>query len=169
MHVLAPAPPSSAHAAAIEVVGKGALDNLGTQLEGLAGQARVGLRQPGLIRHTIPALQSQKLPQRKGTRAAPFQPVLRVDTLEVVQKVYPMQTVLKHMTRRARHQLPPTILLLSHCHRRIPRLNQDIKKSDRPLASSDNCINGMLCRRDQLGRALPEATTKPQLLSLRAL
>ena len=35
VHVLAPAPPSSAHAAAIEVVGKGALNNLGTQLEGL--------------------------------------------------------------------------------------------------------------------------------------
>ena len=37
MHVLAPAPPSSAHAAAIEVVGKGALYNLHTQLEGLVG------------------------------------------------------------------------------------------------------------------------------------
>ena len=40
------AQPSSAHAAAIEVVGKGALDNLGTQLEGLAGD-------PGLETHAV--------------------------------------------------------------------------------------------------------------------
>ena len=37
VHVLAPAQPSSAHAAAIQVVGKGALDDLGAPLEGLAG------------------------------------------------------------------------------------------------------------------------------------
>ena len=87
VHVLAQT--SSAHAAAIEVVGKGALDNLGTQLEGLVGQARAGLRQSVMIRHTIPALQPQKLPQLKGTRAAPFQPVLRVDAFDVAHKVYP--------------------------------------------------------------------------------
>ena len=46
VHVLAPVPPSSAHAAAVEVVGKGALDNLGTQLEGLAGD-------PGLETHAV--------------------------------------------------------------------------------------------------------------------
>jgi len=46
VHVLAPAPPSSAHAAAVEVVGKGALDNLRTQLEGLAGD-------PGLKTHSV--------------------------------------------------------------------------------------------------------------------
>jgi len=89
VHVHAPAQPSSAHAAAIEVVGKGALDNLGTQLEGLVGQARAGLRQPAMIRHTIPALQPQKLPQLKGTRAAPFQPLLRVDAFDVAHKVHP--------------------------------------------------------------------------------
>jgi len=37
VHVLAPAQPSSPHAAAIVVVGKGALDDFGLQLEGLAG------------------------------------------------------------------------------------------------------------------------------------
>ena len=37
VHVLAPAQPGSAHAAAIEGVGKAALNDLGTQLEGLAG------------------------------------------------------------------------------------------------------------------------------------
>jgi hypothetical protein len=37
VQVLAPAQPSPSHAAAIEVVGKGALDDLGAQLEGLAG------------------------------------------------------------------------------------------------------------------------------------
>jgi len=34
-------------------------------------------------------LQPQELPQRKGTRAAPFQPVLRVDAFDVAHKVYP--------------------------------------------------------------------------------
>jgi len=47
VHVLAPAPPSSAHAAAIEVVGKEALDNPGTQLEGLV--APPGLRRTRLL------------------------------------------------------------------------------------------------------------------------
>ena len=42
----------------------------------------------------------------------------------------------KHMTRRARHlrpayhQVPLTILLLSHRHQRIPRSNQNVKESD---------------------------------------
>ena len=39
VHSLAPAQPGSAHASAIEVVGKGAFDNLGAQLEGLPGDA----------------------------------------------------------------------------------------------------------------------------------
>jgi hypothetical protein len=47
VQVLAPAVPSSAHAAAIEVVGKGALDDLGAQLEGLAGDP--GLEPRGLL------------------------------------------------------------------------------------------------------------------------
>ncbi len=38
VQVLAPAQPGPAHAAAIEGVGKGALDDLGAQLEGLAGE-----------------------------------------------------------------------------------------------------------------------------------
>ena len=38
VHVLAPAQPCPAHAAAIEVVRKGALDDLGAQLEGFLGQ-----------------------------------------------------------------------------------------------------------------------------------
>ena len=40
VHVLAPAQPCPAHAAAIEVVRKGALDDLGAQLEGFIGHAR---------------------------------------------------------------------------------------------------------------------------------
>ena len=40
VHVLAPAQPCPAHAAAIEVVRKGALDDLGAQLEGFLGHAR---------------------------------------------------------------------------------------------------------------------------------
>ncbi len=137
----------------------------------LVGQARAGLRQPGMVRHTIPALQPQKLPQRQRIRAAPFQPALRVDALEVAHQVHAeiaprrhrrrshpgrviapagrlgeaveaaldqdrLQTVVKHMTRRARHlrpahhQVPLTILLLSHRHRRTPRSNQNIKESD---------------------------------------
>ena len=40
VHVLAPAQPSPAHAAAIEGVGKGALDDLGAQLEGFLGHPR---------------------------------------------------------------------------------------------------------------------------------
>ena len=58
VHVLAPAQPSSAHAAAIEVVGKGALDNLGTQLEGLAGD-------PGLETH---AVVGDRAPRRQAVR-----------------------------------------------------------------------------------------------------
>ena len=46
MHILSPAQPGSSHAATIEVVGKGALDDLGAQLEGLAGD-------PGLEPRTV--------------------------------------------------------------------------------------------------------------------
>ena len=37
VHVLPPAQPGSSHAATIEAVGKGTLDDLGAQLEGLPG------------------------------------------------------------------------------------------------------------------------------------
>ena len=60
VHVLAPAQPSSAHAAAIEVVGKGALDTLGTQLEGLAGD-------PELETH---AVGGDRAPRRRVTAPA---------------------------------------------------------------------------------------------------
>ena len=46
MHILSPAQPGSSHAATIEVVGKAALDDLGAQLEGLAGD-------PGLEPRTV--------------------------------------------------------------------------------------------------------------------
>ena len=41
VHVLAPAQPCPAHAAAIEVVRKGALDDLGAQLEGFLGHGPI--------------------------------------------------------------------------------------------------------------------------------
>jgi len=56
LHVLAP--PSSAHAAAIEVAGKGALDNLSTQLEGLAGS--LGLETHAVVGDRAPR-QREKL------------------------------------------------------------------------------------------------------------
>ena len=40
VHVLAAPKPGQAHAAAIEVVGEGALDDLGAQLEGFLGHPR---------------------------------------------------------------------------------------------------------------------------------
>ena len=46
VHILSPAQPGSSHAATIEVVGKAALDDLGAQLEGLAGD-------PGLEPRTV--------------------------------------------------------------------------------------------------------------------
>ena len=56
--------------------------------------------------------------------------------VETALDQYRLQTVVKHMTRRARHlrpayhQVPLTILLLSHRHQRIPRSNQNVKESD---------------------------------------
>ena len=46
VHILSPAQPGSSHAATIEVMGKAALDDLGAQLESLAGD-------PGLEPRTV--------------------------------------------------------------------------------------------------------------------
>ena len=137
----------------------------------------------GMVRHTIPAF-SRRNSRRQGIRAAPFQPALRVDALEVAHQVHaeiaprrhrrrpqpgrvkdrqaasaklskPPSTVptadgRKTMTRRARHlrpayhQVPLTILLLSHRHQRIPRSNQNVKESDQAAVSSADFVNGLL-------------------------
>ena len=47
------------------------------------------LRQPGVVRHPVGRLQAQKLPQRQRVRAAPLDPALGVDPLEIADHVHP--------------------------------------------------------------------------------
>ena len=63
VHILAPAQPGPAHAAAIEAVGKAALDDLGAQLEGIAGER--GL-EPHAVVGDRPARRLVTAPARKA-------------------------------------------------------------------------------------------------------
>ena len=118
-------------------------------------------------------------------RAAPLQPTLRVDTLEVAHQVhtevapgwhrrrphhgrvigladrlgeaveaaldqYQLQAVVKYMTWRARHlrpahhQVPLTILLLSHRHQRTPLQASTPENQTMPTSSREDFVNGLL-------------------------
>jgi hypothetical protein len=55
----------------------------------LLRQAAPRLRQPGVIRHPVRRLQTQKLPQRQRVRATPLDPAFGVDPLEVTDHVHP--------------------------------------------------------------------------------
>jgi hypothetical protein len=54
-----------------------------------ARQARARFRQPGMVRHAGGRLQTQKLPERQAIAAAPLEPALRVDALEITHHVHP--------------------------------------------------------------------------------
>ena len=48
----------------------------------LQGQTRAGPRQPGVIRHALPARRQQELAQAQAVRTTPLDPALAVDPLE---------------------------------------------------------------------------------------
>ena len=77
--------------------------------------------------------------------------------VETALDQYRLQTVVKHMTRRARHlrpayhQVPLTILLLSHRHQRIPRSNQNVKESDQAACVQSDFVKERLTERSMMG------------------
>jgi hypothetical protein len=52
-----------------------------------------------MVRHPRRRLQTQKLPQRKGVGAAPLDPALRIDALEVAHHVHPEVPPRRHRWR----------------------------------------------------------------------
>ena len=63
-----------------------------------------------------------------------------------------LQAVVKYMTWRARHlrpahhQVPLTILLLSHRHQRTPLQARTPENQTMPTSSREDFVNGLLCR-----------------------
>ena len=70
--------------------------------------------------------------------------------VETALDQYRLQTVVKHMTRRARHlrpayhQVPLTILLLSHRHQRIPLQARTPENQTMPTSSREDFVNGLI-------------------------
>src|SRR5215212_10645044 len=59
-------------------------------------QAAPRLRQPGMVRNPVGHLQAEELPERKRIRAAPLDPALAVDPLEIPHHVHPKVPTRRH-------------------------------------------------------------------------